>query len=334
MELNADELFDYLDNYERYSNIESKLVIGNIDDCPSPSVSILIPTFRGNDYFIKALESALNQTYQKDYEIVIVDNNPFDGKENFQETIVKKLYHPNVFYYRNVANIGMIGNWNRCIELARGIDVTFCHDDDVLKSDCLEILMAIRQKHKNELIAATYNEIDKNGKFIKKIGEKKSNNIGTFRSISKFDLFIKSYGFGVGCLFNRKIMLDIGGFDERFYPSSDYALYIKYVYMYGGYLSVIPTFNYRVAVNESSNAYKKFIEMDDYFRSSMINNIHFPRRCLNTIRKACYRYYSYALEKKWNHETKHRLSFKDKFVVYFANRLSDFLRLPHIMKYL
>ena len=40
-------------------------------------------------------------------------------------------------YYKNVQNIGLFGNWNRCFQLACGKWVVLLHDDDLIFDDFL-----------------------------------------------------------------------------------------------------------------------------------------------------------------------------------------------------
>ena len=49
-------------------------------------------------------------------------------------------------YYKNEKILGMLGNWNRGIELARAPFVTYCHDDDMLLPSALSRLMELQKK--------------------------------------------------------------------------------------------------------------------------------------------------------------------------------------------
>ena len=110
--------------------IESKLIMGNFSDIPNPDLSILIPTYGRAKYLEKAIESALAQKPTRcKVEIIIVSNNPYDA---MTDLIDKYKNKKNVFIYRNEENIGMVGNSNRCAELARGKYIAFLHDDDYL----------------------------------------------------------------------------------------------------------------------------------------------------------------------------------------------------------
>ena len=94
------DIFEIKDYFSLYKDVKSVLECGNVDNCPHPSVSIMIPCYNHPDYFKKALLSALNQDYQGEYEIVVVDND--DSKEmTSNRKIVEEFNSPKVLYYHN-----------------------------------------------------------------------------------------------------------------------------------------------------------------------------------------------------------------------------------------
>lgn len=105
-----------------------------------------MPVFNHPDYFRKSLSSAINQDYTDDYEIIVVDNNDQTDGPTSNQVIVEEFRNPKVLYYKNEKNIGMFGNWNRGIELARASFVTYCHDDDMLLPSALSRLMELQKK--------------------------------------------------------------------------------------------------------------------------------------------------------------------------------------------
>ncbi|MFV8336870.1 glycosyltransferase family 2 protein [Flavobacterium sp. RSP29] len=93
-------------------------------------LTIAIPVFERFDYFEEALMSAVNQTISVD--IIVVDN---ASSHNKFEVFIKSLNLKNVTYFRNDLNLGMYGNWNRCIELCQSEFVTILCDDDILENE-------------------------------------------------------------------------------------------------------------------------------------------------------------------------------------------------------
>jgi glycosyltransferase involved in cell wall biosynthesis len=106
---------------------------------PGPLASILVPTYNYRRYLPEALESALRQS-ATDIEIVVVDNCSEDGTRELLEEYARR--DPRIVAHRNDANLGMVANFNRCIELARGTYLKFLCADDVLEPACVERLVA------------------------------------------------------------------------------------------------------------------------------------------------------------------------------------------------
>ena len=78
-----------------------------------PRLTITIPYFRGIDYLREAIESVQRQTLV-DWELIVVD----DHSPEPAEQLVLALHDPRVSYVRNEQNLGLSGNWNRCLTLA------------------------------------------------------------------------------------------------------------------------------------------------------------------------------------------------------------------------
>lgn len=94
---------------------------------PKVKISICIPTFNRADLLEKTILSCLNQT-QKPFEILVVDNHSTDTTKEVAEKYKKK----GIKYFRNRKNLGIVGNWNKCIEYAKGNYITILHSDDLL----------------------------------------------------------------------------------------------------------------------------------------------------------------------------------------------------------
>jgi glycosyltransferase involved in cell wall biosynthesis len=99
-----------------------------------PKVSILIPAYNYAHYLDDAMQSALGQTFT-DFELIIVDNCSTDKTE---EVIAKYLTDPRVKFYVNESNIGVVANFNRCLELANGEYIKFLCADDKFAPTILE----------------------------------------------------------------------------------------------------------------------------------------------------------------------------------------------------
>ena len=106
------DYFKYVDNFLKYKDVKSQVIIeGKIKN---PKITIAIPTYKRNSLIKDTIDSVLKQINFDNYEVIIVDNDDnFNNKE--LENIINEYKNKKISYYKNEKNIGMFGNWNRCI---------------------------------------------------------------------------------------------------------------------------------------------------------------------------------------------------------------------------
>ncbi|HZM05180.1 MAG TPA: glycosyltransferase family 2 protein [Candidatus Saccharimonadales bacterium] len=101
-----------------------------------PLVSICIPTYNRPEYLRRAVESCLAQTYPH-FEIVITDN----STNNDSAEMAARWKDPRVRYCKNEGNIGATASCNRVVALATGKYLKWLMDDDLLKPQCLDLMV-------------------------------------------------------------------------------------------------------------------------------------------------------------------------------------------------
>ena len=104
-----------------------------------PVVSICVPTYNGAAYLPAALDSILAQTFTN-FEVLIVDDCSSDDTVKIAERYA--LQDARVRISLNASNLGLVGNWNRCVELVAGEWIKFVFQDDTIAPRCLEKLIA------------------------------------------------------------------------------------------------------------------------------------------------------------------------------------------------
>ncbi|MBL7918135.1 MAG: glycosyltransferase family 2 protein, partial [Bacteroidia bacterium] len=100
-----------------------------------PFVSICIPSYNGALYLSACIDSCIGQTYTN-YEIIICDDGSTDNTLSIVEEYLKKS--DKIRLLKNPQNIGLVGNWNKCIQEAKGEWVKFIFQDDYMEPDCLQ----------------------------------------------------------------------------------------------------------------------------------------------------------------------------------------------------
>ena len=129
-----------------------------------PQITVAIPVYNGEGYVHLAIQSVLDQTYS-DFELLIVDNCSTDGTLE----VVKAFSDPRIRLHVNSSNLGMVGNWNRSVELATGEYIKFLSHDDLLDTTCLEEQIAGFMRHKQEnigIVTCKKKVINKDGKKV------------------------------------------------------------------------------------------------------------------------------------------------------------------------
>lgn len=94
--------------------------------------TIAIPVYNRIDLIGDCLASALAQS-DADLDVLVVDNHSDDGTWE----LVQRVTDPRLRLVRNERNLGLFGNFNRCLELARGEYLRFLCSDDRLPTGCL-----------------------------------------------------------------------------------------------------------------------------------------------------------------------------------------------------
>jgi glycosyltransferase involved in cell wall biosynthesis len=121
-----------------------------------PEVSICIPAYRRPDSLAEAIESVLEQTFA-DLEVIVSDD-AGDGEE-----VARSFADPRVRYHANPSRLGMVGNWEAALGLARGRYVGLLMDDDRLLPEYVSILHGVLEAHREVGIAFSNHEFDHDG---------------------------------------------------------------------------------------------------------------------------------------------------------------------------
>ena len=116
-----------------------------------PAVSVCIPSYRGAAHLVAAIDSVLAQTFT-DFELIVVDDNSPDNTAELMSTFTD----PRIRFLVNPTNLGPDGNWNRCLELARGRYFKLLPQDDLLAPTCLADQVAVLERDSAEAIALVF----------------------------------------------------------------------------------------------------------------------------------------------------------------------------------
>lgn len=187
---------------------------------PSPKVSVCIPTFNRAHFLPDAIASVLAQTY-RDFELIISDNASSDRTQE----LLASYSDPRIRVHRNAANIGLVGNFRRCFELARGEYAVILGSDDYWDPVLLARLLPLLDEHPRVLLAQSGGTIVTQEKQPLRTHilplERITPGLEYFRRIMMDEL---PDGFLSGTLFRMSAVHRVGSFDARLPNTQDFAL--------------------------------------------------------------------------------------------------------------
>ncbi len=112
-----------------------------------PQISVCLPTYNYGRYVAQAIESVLCQSF-RNFEFLIVD----DCSKDSTDAIIRQYAEKDsrIRYVRNETNLGMVENWNFCLQMAKGEYIKFIFGDDFLASEyALEKMLNVLESDKS-----------------------------------------------------------------------------------------------------------------------------------------------------------------------------------------
>lgn len=114
----------------------------------SELVSVCLPLYNAGSYVEETVRSVLAQTYLS-WELILVDDNSSDDTAAVVERVVAQASDARIRFAVNAQRLGMVGNWNHAVGLARGKFIKLIGQDDLLAPDCLEVQAAVLRQYPN-----------------------------------------------------------------------------------------------------------------------------------------------------------------------------------------
>lgn len=203
-------------------------------------LTIAIPTFNRPSHIVGALASIEKQNrFSADIQVLIVNNSQDEEIKRKYRNVLARYSELHIRYVENPSNIGMFGNWNRCISLCETPYITILNDDDRLRPQFLERcipllggenLIVTRARIINGSRSRTHKILKSiyilTRKKLHRSSSKKHINPGTFLSGNSIHA-------SLGVIFKKDAALAQGGFLEKKYPAADVFFTHTYALTYG-----------------------------------------------------------------------------------------------------
>lgn len=118
-----------------------------------PRISVCIPAYNGEVYIAAAVDSVLRQTCA-DFELILCDDASGDRTieiaSSFEDARLRVVVNP--------IRLGLVGNWNRCLELAKGDYIVLFHQDDLMYPENLRLKLDFLDHH--DQVGFVFSDID------------------------------------------------------------------------------------------------------------------------------------------------------------------------------
>lgn len=179
-----------------------------------PKVSIVLPVYNGERYLNQSLESIVQQSFT-DWELIIIDDCSSDSTPDLIEKW--ECRDPRIRSYRNSSNKKLPGSLNEGFSYACGQYYTWTSDDNIFRSDALEIM--VDSLERNPKIDLVYCDIDR----INECGDPVAHG-GFSGSPSLLYLF----NVVQACfLYRSEMHHKLGGYDESLFLVEDYDFWLR-----------------------------------------------------------------------------------------------------------
>ena len=220
--------------FEKYKHIKSVISGRNVEKHPQ-KYCFLIPTYKRPELLQRALKSIFSQKGTLEYNVIVVDNDNTKGTET--ENIIWEFQKSksNLYYYKNEENIGLFGNWNRCYQLAFGEYCCILMDDDEVCPDYLNRVDTVLEEVDLDCLRVGSYILDEKDCRIREknfLDRRYLNRPNHLEHISwKYFLFRGALPPSGMCI-KKSVMMELGGYDENYWPGSDFEFDTRLVQKY------------------------------------------------------------------------------------------------------
>ena len=186
----------------------------------NPKVTVLMSVYNGGKYLREAIESILNQTF-KDFEFLIID----DGSTDRTPEILQSYDDPRIKIINNERNIGLTKSLNKGLKMARGEYIARMDADDISMPERLEKELTTITNDKE--IGMVTSWIDEISQIVTHSDYSTRVRTTNFPEEIFYTLLFHNCIAHSTVLFNKELVLSLGGYDESYEQSQDYDLWIK-----------------------------------------------------------------------------------------------------------
>jgi len=177
-------------------------------------VTVIIPFYKKKKYFLKTINSILNQSFRK-FKIIII----YDDEEKEDLIFLKKIKNKKIEILINKKNLGVGYSRNRGIRKTKTKYIAFCDADDIWNKNKLKKQIFFMENEKVNFSHTDYKIINDKDKIIGKMKIKKKLN---------YNDLLKSCDIGLSTVVIKSNILKKNLF-SKLKTKEDYALWLKFL---------------------------------------------------------------------------------------------------------
>lgn len=183
----------------------------------TPKVSVIMSVFNATPFLAESVSSILNQTY-KNFEFIIIN----DGSTDKTSEILSRFSDPRLkIIHQN--NRGFTKSINYCLRLAKGKYIARMDADDISLPERLSRQISFLDSHPDIALCGTYAiAINESGQEIGRYTYPPVNHSDILRLLFRHNPFIHP-----SVMFRKKVIDQIGPYNEKFPVAQDYELWSR-----------------------------------------------------------------------------------------------------------
>jgi glycosyltransferase involved in cell wall biosynthesis len=223
-------------------------------------VTVCIPTYNGAPWIREAIASALAQTYES-MEILIVD----DASTDNTTRIVRRIRDSRIRLEVNRRRLGLVRNWNRCLQLSKGEFIKPLFQDDILYPKCVEYMhQSFAKSSRIGLVFALRDSLVCNvsGKWVVESSNIR-NGFGRLQSANHGELMLRRWlrsgyrenwiGEPSSVMLRKSCLARTGLFNTKMWMCADFELWMRIMQYYDiGFVNV-PLSAFRVHAQSATD---------------------------------------------------------------------------------
>lgn len=184
-----------------------------------PEVSIVLPTYNGEQYIRESIESIRNQKF-KDWELIVVNDCSTDKTRDI--LLEYQIQDQRIRVLNNIKNMKLPKSLNIGFQSARGKYYTWTSDDNAYDNQALEKMHSFLEKNKDiPMVVASMELMDDAGA---EMGEKH------FTSVNHMAY---SNDIGACFMYRADVANSVGKYDENLFLVEDYDYWLRVIFKYG-----------------------------------------------------------------------------------------------------